>query len=206
MRQITAEDLMAICPNLDEGQAAIIAPSLNPAMEWADITTAERQAAFLSQLAHESQGLEKLEENLNYSAQALLRTWSSHFSAEEAQDYARQPERIANRAYANRMGNGEEESGDGWMFRGRGPIQLTGRDNYRAAGHDLNLDLENNPDQVATWQVGAYVAAWFWNDHGLNRYADSGDFVTLTRRINGGLNGLAERQAYWERAKEALGA
>lgn len=202
---ITREALQQIVPDLDDDQAQEVADSLNPAMDWASINTPERQAAFIAQLAHESQGLKVLKENLNYSAQALRRTWPRHFSLAQAQDYARQPERIANRAYANRNGNGDEDSGDGWNYRGRGPIQLTGKDNYAAAGQALGLDLVSNPDQVATWQIGAYTAAWFWNDNGLNRHADAGDFIILTQRINGGLNGRADRQAYWERAKEALG-
>jgi putative chitinase len=212
---ITKEILQQLVGDLDDATADEIAAAFTEAMDWASISTPERVAAFLAQCAHESQGFSRLEENLNYSAQALLRCWPSHFSASEAQQYAHHPQAIANRAYADRMGNGPEESGDGWRYRGRGPIELTGKDNYIMAGQDLQLDLLDNPDQVASWRGGSYVAAWFWLTGGrgfdnprrpdCNEIADSGDFIALTRRINGGLTGLAERQQYWAAAKQALG-
>lgn len=202
---ITAKILQAIVGRLDDEEAQAIAEALNPAMEWAEINTLKREAAFIAQWAHETQGFTKLVENLNYSVHGLLAVFPRYFTEEQAEDYARQPERIANRVYANRMGNGDEESGDGWRYRGRGYPHLTGKDNYVRAGADLDLDLVNQPEMGEGHQIGAYLAAWFWNDRNLNRYADSGDFITLTRRINGGLNGLADRQKYWARAKEALG-
>jgi putative chitinase len=201
---VTAEILQSIAPDLDDDKAQELAAALNPASEWASITTPERQAAFLAQCAHESMGFSRLTENLNYSAHGLLKTFSRYFTPEEAEDYAHQPERIANRVYAGRYGNGDEDSGDGWRYRGRGIIQLTFLDNYLAAGEKLDLDLVNNPDQAAEPWAAAYTAAWYWNSRGLNRYADAGDFITITRRINGGLNGLEDRQMYWARAQEAL--
>jgi len=216
MREITPEDLQQIVPNLSAEEAQAIAAGLNPALAWADISTPARQAAFLAQVAHESMGLKRFTENLNYSAPGLRKTFPRYFTDAEAEDYARQPERIANRAYANRLGNGDEESGDGWRYRGRGPIQLTGKGNYLSAGNDLDLDLVGNPDQVASSQVGFSVAAWFWLTGGnsldnprqpdCNEMADAGDFIQITKRINGALAGLKERQVYWARAQEALGA
>ncbi len=172
---ITPEILQRIVPSLDDDKAAEVAGALNPAMEWAEINTPDRMAAFIAQCAHEADGFNTLEE------------------------YA------SGDAYEGREDLGNTEDGDGRRFKGRGPIQLTGRGNYIAAGIDLGFDLVNNPEMVATWQVGFMTSAWYWNSRNLNRYADSGDFRTLTRRIDGGLNGLADRMRYWERAKEALG-
>ncbi len=173
---ITFEQLLQIAPEIDEDQAPEAAEALNAAMDWAGIDTPERQAAFIAQCAHEADGFKTLEE---YASGA---------------------------AYEGREDLGNTEPGDGKRFKGRGPIQLTGRGNYIAAGEALGLDLVNNPEMVATWKVGFMTSAWFWHSHNLNRFADSGDFITLTKRINGGLNGLADRQHYWQRAKEALGA
>jgi putative chitinase len=216
MREITAEELRNISPALDPDQARVVADALNPAMAWAAIDTPERQAAFLAQWAHESQGFTRMTENLNYSAPGLLKIFRKYFTPAEAQDYAWQPERIANRVYADRLGNGDEDSGDGWRFRGRGYPQLTGRANYQAAGQDLALDLVNQPEMAESPAVSAYLAAWFWLTGGIslsrprqpdcNEMADAGDFLGITKRINGGTIGLAEREAFWERAKEVLRA
>lgn len=161
-------------------------------------------AMWLAQCGHESMGFTQFVENLNYSAAALRSTWPSHFPTDQiAGQYARQPERIANRAYGDRLGNGPEASGDGWRYRGRGLIQITGKDNYRVCGDALGVDLVSQPELVATERFAALSAGWFWRSHGLNGVAD--DVVAATRRINGGLNGLSDRTARWQKAKLALG-
>jgi putative chitinase len=175
-------------------------------MGEAEINTPLRQAAFIAQVAHESQGFSRFVENLNYRADRLLDVFGKYFTDSEAQEFAHQPEKIANRVYANRLGNSDEASGDGWRYRGRGFIQLTGKDNYREAGKYLHLDLVGQPELVEGLEVGARVAAWYWASRNLNPYADRGQFDTITKRINGGLNGLLDRRAYYKRAKEALGA
>jgi len=197
-----------IMPHQREGVLAAYLPYLTGAMVEFAIDTRLRAAAFLAQLAHESAELREWTENLNYSAAALLATFPTHFDAETAAAYARQPERIANRVYANRMGNGPEESGDGWRYRGRGPIELTGLDGYRGMGAALGVDLVGNPDLAATPRVGFRIAGRYWATHDCNRLADSADqawaFQAITRAINGGLNGLASREAYYAKAREAL--
>jgi putative chitinase len=180
--------------------------ALDSAMRRFEIDTPSRMAAFAAQLAHESGQLQRWTENLNYRWARLRQVFPKYFTSDaQAQAFDRQPERIANRVYASRMGNGPEASGDGWRYRGRGPIQLTGRDNYRACGSAIAVDLEGDPDLLATPGPGCLAAAWFWARNGLNALADAGDFVTITRRINGGLNGLAERRAFWEQAKMVFG-
>jgi putative chitinase len=167
---------------------------LNAAMLRFDINTPQRIAAFVGQCAHESASFARLTENLNYAAGALVRIWPRHFPSPEVADaYHRQPEKIANRAYANRMGNGPEASGDGWKYRGRGLIQLTGKDNYRAASDALGVDLVANPDSVTQPAMAALTAAWFWNKNKLNTLADQGDTVAISKRINGGTHGLDDR-------------
>ncbi|NQY12543.1 MAG: glycoside hydrolase family 19 protein [Henriciella sp.] len=154
-----------------------------------------RFSHFMAQLAHESAHFSTMEENLNYSAEGLMKIFRSKFrDAEEAASYARQPERIANRVYANRIGNGDEASGDGWRYRGRGFIQLTGRANYRFIGQRIGMDLEGNPDVVAADPVIALqVAANYWDSRNLNTVADTDDIYKVTRLINGGLNGIDDR-------------
>jgi putative chitinase len=142
-------------------------------------------------------------ENLNYSADALLRTWPSRFNAETAAKMARKPEAIANYVYGGRLGNGAD--GDGWKYRGRGLIQLTGKGNYRAAGIALGLDLIGNPDLLEKPEAASLSAAWFWKTNGLNALADANDVAVVTRKINGGLNGLSDRLERFDRAARALG-
>jgi putative chitinase len=184
---------------------AVVA-ALDASMRRFDISTPARMAAFCAQLAHESGQLQRWTENLSYRWERLRQVFPKYFPSDaEARPFDRQPERIANRVYANRMGNGPETSGDGWRYRGRGPIQLTGKDNYRACGQGIGVDLVADPELLAMPERGCLAAAWFWARSGLNALADAGDFVTITRRINGGLNGLAERREFWERAKAAFG-
>ncbi len=206
---ITEQQLLQIFPNAGH-RAGFFVPALNVAMERFDITSPVRLAVFLAQVGHESSQLTRLVENLNYSARGLAATWPSRYSGADgkpnalALNLAWHPQAIANNAYASRNGNGDEVSGDGWRFRGRGLLQITGRSNYRAAGVGLGLPLEQEPELLEQPEFAALSAAWWWAAHGLNDLADRGEFVAITRRINGGLNGQAERLALWERAKRVL--
>jgi putative chitinase len=159
-----------------------------------EINTPKRLAHFISQCGHESGGFKVFTENLNYSAEGLLKTFPKYFNAETAAAYARKPERIANKVYANRMSNGNEESGDGWKFRGRGCIQLTGRANYTAYDQAVPENVLENPDLVAG-ALALDSAGWFWKTNGLNKIADAGDVTAVTKRVNGGTHGLADRQS-----------
>lgn len=170
-----------------------------------EINTPLRQAAFIGQCAHESANFKTLEENLNYSAEGLMRVWPSRFQTlEAAQPYHRNPEKIANRVYGGRMGNGTEETGDGWLYHGRGLIQLTGKDNYRMAGDALEMDFLHSPDYVLVPKYAALTAGWFWNKRGLNKEADIQDYTAMTKKINGGVIGLDDRIKHINHALEAL--
>ena len=176
-----------------------------------EVTTLERVSAFVAQCAHESADFTILSENLNYSAKGLNGVFHKYFpTLESAQPYERKPEAIANVIYANRMGNGDTASGDGYKYRGRGPIQLTGKANYQAFATDFFEDPEtvmDDPDLVTDdIPTSLYSALWFWNKNKLNTYADSNDLVTLTKRINGGTIGLEERIAHYNRAIEIFSA
>ncbi|MBL8698964.1 MAG: hypothetical protein JNK67_11365 [Alphaproteobacteria bacterium] len=205
---LTRAQLLAFMPNSANVADRFVRP-LNEAMERYSINTPARQAAFLAQLAHESAELRRTQENLNYSWERLRKVFPRFFRTDaEAQSYDRQPERIANRVYANRMLNGDETSGDGWRYRGRGPIQVTGRENYRKCGQALGMNLESDPDRMLDPTVGCLAAAWFWHSRGLNSLADADDengFREITRRINGGFTGLVERIGFWEKARQAVG-
>jgi putative chitinase len=179
--------------------------AINETFDRFDISTPERQASFLGQCAHESAGFTALKENLNYSAEGLTKVWPKRFpSLDAAQPYHRNPEKIANKVYADRMGNGDEESGEGFKYRGRGLIQLTGKDNYEACGEALGADLVNDPDQVSSPKYAALSAGWFWDKNKLNQYADSNDMTTLTKRINGGTHGIDDRIARTKHAIDVL--
>jgi len=172
-----------------------------------EINTPERQAAFIGQCAHESMNFTKLEENMNYSAEGLMKTWPSRFpTLESAKPYHRNPEKIANKVYAGRMGNGPEETGEGWLYHGRGLIQLTGKDNYTLAGDALNMDFIHSPDYVLVPKYAALTAGWFWNKRNLNKEADAKDFTGMTKKINGGTIGLDDRIAHIKHAQEVLTA
>jgi len=169
-----------------------------------EINTLKRQACFIGQCMHESGGFKQLNENLNYSAKGLVATWPSRFpNLEYAAEFERKPERIANKVYGGRMGNTEE--GDGWKYHGRGLIQLTGKENYANCGSGMGVDLVGNPDWVATPEYAALSAGWFWNKKGLNALADSMDIDTMTKRINGGSIGIADRQAKIDKVMNVLG-
>jgi len=174
-----------------------------------EINTPQRIAAFIAQCSHESAGFTALKENLNYKAETLSRIWSKYFPPEIAKAYASMPnkqEAIANRAYANRMGNGDEHSGDGWKFCGRGLIQLTGRSNYQAFADSLEMNIEDLPEYLGTFEGAAQSACWFWESNNLNQWADKGDILTLTKKINGGTLGLEDRVKHYEHALHVLGA
>ena len=172
-----------------------------------DINTPQRVAAFIAQCAHESGGFKFLKENLNYRAESLCRVWPKYFpNLEIAKQYAQKQEKIANRAYANRMGNGPEESGDGWKFCGRGLIQLTGRNNYQAFADSIETDIEDIPAYLATFEGAVQSACWFWESNNLNKWADQGDILTLTKKINGGTLGLEDRIKHYNHALHVIGA
>ena len=161
------------------------------------VTTAKRKAMFFAQLDHES-GLKPISENLNYSADRLLVVFPKYFTKNDVEQFARNPEKIANRVYANRMGNGNQNSGDGWKYRGRGFIQLTGKSNYSALSKDVGVDYVSNPDLLLNEADAMIAACWFWQKNNLNDYADWGDVKGATRDINGGFNGLADREEKYE--------
>lgn len=172
----------------------------------ADLSTPLRQAHFLAQVAHESQGCRVFEENLRYTtARRLMAVWPSRFkTVASTKGLVRNPSALANRVYANRMGNGNEASGDGWKNRGRGPLMLTGEDMYRIIGEMINMDLVANPDLVLDPEIGWLTAAAVWKMKDCNRWADRDDIVAVTRRINGGKIGIEDRRAYLAKAKPLM--
>jgi putative chitinase len=186
-------------------------PHVKAAFDRFGINTPMQVAAWIAQCAHESAGFKTLTENLNYSADTMAVVWPSRFAVlgpdkkpvkvkgkNQPNKFAlalhRQPEAIANTVYANRMANGNIESGEGWKYRGRGLKQLTGKDNYTRCGQGLNMDLVDNPDLLLTPEGASLSAAWFWSTNKCGPIADSGDFVALTKKINGGTIGLEDRQ------------
>jgi putative chitinase len=172
-----------------------------------DINTPPRVAAFLAQCAHESGGFKFLKENLNYRAVSLRKVFPKYFPDDNiAAAYANKPEMIANRVYGGRMGNGPEETGDGWKFCGRGLIQLTGKINYQNFADSIETPVEDIPDYLATFEGAVQSACWFWEANNLNQWADKGDIVTLTKRINGGTIGLEDRIKHYNHALHILGA
>ena len=198
---ITVQQLLQILPNAGQS-AGVFVPVLNTAMNRFQIVGLKRVASFIAQVGHESGQLTHLVENLNYGADALRKTWPNRFDANMASALARKPEQIANIAYANRMGNTEQ--GDGWKYRGRGLIQITGKNNYHACGEALGLDLIAQPELLEKPQHACMSAAWFWATNGLNTLADAGKFDAITQRINGGQTGAEDRQALNARALKVL--
>jgi putative chitinase len=204
---ITAEQFHHLFPRAQDPESW--AASMQEVFPTYEINTPHRVAAFLAQCGHESGGWTVFEENLNYSAQGLNGIFKKYFpTLESAQPYARKPEMIANKIYANRMGNGGPGTGDGYKYRGRGPIQLTGKDNYRAFAKEMFDDWENlfeNPDWVTADRDFALMSAiWFWNKNKLNVQADSGDIKLKTKKINGGYIGLEDRIKHYEEAIHLL--
>ena len=201
----TLDQLKEIFPHAKGENLEKYCDALNQAMKEFEIDTPEREAMFLAQCGHESGNFSAVNENLNYKAESLTKVFHKYFpDMETANEYAKQPEKIANRVYGNRMGNGDEESGDGWKYHGRGLIQLTGKNNYDACGEALDKDLDEDADYLATPEGAARSAAWFWHKNNLNHFADAEDIVGCTKRVNGGTLGLEERTEHWKKALEVL--
>jgi putative chitinase len=171
-----------------------------------DINTIPRVAAFIAQCAHESGGFKVLKENLNYRAVTLRKIFPKYFPTDAmAEQYAGKPELIANKVYGNRMGNGDESSGDGFRYCGRGLIQLTGKNNYMAFAESIETSAEEIPEFLGTFEGAVQSACWFWETNNLNQWADQGDILTLTKRINGGTIGLEDRIKHYNHAMHILG-
>ncbi len=182
--------------------------ALNQILPDYQINTPQRVAAFMAQCGHESGNFRFLQENLNYRAESLMKTWPRHFPTMEiAKQYERQPQKIANKAYSNRMGNGDEASGDGWRYLGRGLIQLTGKNNYTFFAASIGIeDMDEVVEYLQTFEGAVQSACFFWEQNNLNQWADKGDILTLTKRINGGTIGLDDRIKHYNHALHVLGA
>jgi putative chitinase len=202
---------------LTQAQLAKMIPGNQYVAEWYealeqllpdyDINTPQRVAAFIAQCAHESGGFKAIKENLNYRAVTLRKVFPKYFPNDDiANAYAGKPEMIANRVYGGRMGNGDEHSGDGFRYCGRGLIQLTGHDNYQAFADSLEMEVTDVPEYLATFEGAAQSACWFWEKNNLNQYADAGDILTMTKRINGGTIGLEDRTNHYHHALQIMGA
>jgi putative chitinase len=179
--------------------------ALNANLPTYEINTVERVSAFIAQCAHESGGFKRLKENLNYKWESLRRVFPKYFPTDElAQEYAHKQEQIANRVYGGRMGNGDESSGDGFRYCGRGLIQLTGRNNYTKFAESIHMAVEEVPTLLETYDGAVKSACWFWQTNNLNQWADLGDIVTMTKRINGGTIGLEDRQKHYTHALEVF--
>ena len=211
---ITEAQLRRQIPNINNESLSLFVGVFN---EWSDrfgINTKKRVVHFLSQVMHESSALNRLEENLRYSADGLLRTFPKYFNTYNVSEYAYKPEKIANRVYANRLGNGNEQSFDGWQYRGRGCIQITGKANYKAYANSgfCNGDLVGHPEWLTKYPGALKSAMWFWYKNGCNEIADKDNWqrvidgeqvvTTITKRINGGLNGIAERKFFYRRLRK----
>lgn len=205
-KMITVELLQSICPKTKKATLEQYVEPFNEIGEYYEMfENPKRIAAFIAQTAHESGGFNFVQENLNYGAKGLMGTFKKYFPTEAiAKEYERKPEKIANRVYANRMKNGDEASGDGWKFRGRGLIQLTGRDNYTRFAKAVDMTLDEAIAYLETPSGAVASAGWFWNVNKLNIYCDKDDFIGLTKRVNGGTIGLHDRLHHYELALEAL--
>jgi len=203
--EFTADQVRALVPRALGGSDAWY-ESMVEALPQYEISTIQRVAAFVAQCAHESGGFSMLEENLNYKAATLTKLWPQRYPAGIAERYAGNPQAIANKSYGGRMGNGAEETGDGWKYRGRGLLQLTGKDNYRACSQALFQDetLLEDPDLLLDPYYAIHSACWFWARNKLNQFADANDIMTLTKKINGGTIGLEDRIKHYNHAIEVL--
>ena len=199
----TKEQLQSIIgnnPNLDGWYEAL--SSVLPEYE---IDSPQRVSAFIAQCTHESGGFKRLKENLNYKWESLRKVFPKYFPTDElAQEYAHKPEQIANRVYGGRMGNGDESSGDGFRYCGRGLIQLTGRNNYTKFAESIGMAVEEVPALLETFEGAVKSACWFWKTNNLNQFADAGDILTMTKRINGGTIGLEDRVKHYNHALEVF--
>jgi len=179
--------------------------ALSSVLPTYEIDSPQRVAAFIAQCTHESGGFKRLKENLNYKAESLRRVFPKYFPTDElAQEYAHKQEQIANRVYGGRMGNGDESSGDGFRYCGRGLIQLTGRNNYTKFAESIEIAVEEVPALLETFEGAVKSACWFWKTNNLNQYADAGDILTMTKRINGGTIGLEDRIKHYNHALEVF--
>jgi putative chitinase len=202
--ELTLDQLKQIIPK--NQYASYWHHALEQLLPQYEINTPDRIAAFLAQCAHESGGFVFIKENLNYKWQSLRKVFPKYFPTDAlAQQYEKQPQKIANRVYASRMGNGPEESGDGWRFCGRGLIQVTGRDNYSWFAASLQISPEEASEYMETFEGAAQSACWFWESNNLNQWADKRDILTLTKRINGGTIGLEDRKKHYEHCLHVLG-
>jgi putative chitinase len=199
----TEEQLRHICPTNKNTHDLFVA--LNDILPKYEITTTRRVAGFLAQCGHECADFTTLHENLNYSADGLHKVFPKRFpTVESAQPYHRQPEKIANKIYSDRMGNGDEASGDGYKYRGRGAIQLTGKDNYTRFANSIGKDLDETVEYCDTLEGAIESACWFWNAHNLNVLVDDNDVTGSTKVINGGTLGIDDRKTRWVRALKAF--
>lgn len=202
---IQLDSLQIVMPKTSSDVLAPFVSALQEKLPDFAITTPLREAHFIAQLAHESGGFKYQIENLNYSEDALKAVFGKYFPDDLAKDYARVPEKIANRVYASRIGNNDEASGDGWKYRGRGLIQLTGKANYQQCADSIGENIVEDPDLICNDpNVSVSVACWFWQSKKLNQLADDDKLEDITKRINGGLHGLASRQAYLTSCKNLL--
>lgn len=208
--EITTDLLLTVCRNLSPEVAATLATAIDSACAEFLVNTLERQAMFLAQITEESGEFTAVRENLNYSAEALLGLWPRHFTSDAAHQYGRVPgqhaadqEAIANIVYGGKYGN--NNPGDGWLYRGGGFLQTTFKDNYIAAAQALNVDLVSNPELITDPVISARAAGFFWYAHGCNEAADVGDFVAVTRIVNGGTINQARREQYWVAYKTVMG-
>jgi putative chitinase len=204
--EVTLDLLQHLCPKTKQSVLETYLEPFNTAAAYYEMTAnPARLAGFLAQTVHESGGFNFTKENLNYSAKGLMGTFKKYFPTDDlAKQYEKQPEKIANRVYANRMGNGDESSGDGYRFCGRGLIQLTGRINYTKFAQDLGMSIEDTVAYLETPNGAVASAGWFWDNNNLNQYCDSGDFVMLTKRINGGTIGIEDRKQHFDLAMHYL--
>ena len=199
----TKEQLSSVIgnnPNLDGWYEA-----LSNVLPEYEIDSPQRVAAFIAQCTQESSGFKRLKENLNYKWESLRKVFPKYFTDDElAQEYAHKQEKIANRVYGGRMGNGDESSGDGFRYCGRGLIQLTGKNNYTKFAESIGMDVEEVPSLLETFEGAVKSACWFWKTNNLNQYADAGDILTMTKRINGGTIGLEDRIKHYNHALEVF--
>ena len=205
-QQLIRRALVGIA-TVDEKKLNEFVASFNMWNDTFKINTPKRIAMYLANVLHESAYLRATEENLNYSAEGLLKTFPKYFNEQSAKEYARNPQRIANRVYANRMGNGNESSGDGWKYRGRGYIMLTGFEQYsKFSKYDLcTANVVKDPDSVAKYYLNQLSAFWFWEQNNINLYADFEDIRKVTQIINGGLNGYSNRSLLYRRFSREFG-
>ena len=202
---VTFDQLNEFFEDTSEDIIAKYVEYLNDVLSFYEINNPQRISMFLAQVGHESGGMRTIKENLNYSADGLKKIFPKYFRTVNPADYAKKPEKIANRVYASRMGNGDEASGDGFRYCGRGLIQLTGKSNYLAFAQDMNMSLEEATEWLKDEEGATWSAGWFWDSRELNQWADKGDILTVTKKINGGTIGLEDRKHHYEAALEIFG-